>query len=748
MPAYAFLDWWGLLGTGIQSIFAWVTYNRDAFADNVSWRQAQKYQQKNYHISWIAVARDDIRDMMGISVNRINNYMLVATLILSAACGAVTSASFNAACPSFLVYAFFICVAISICFLSLSIMLGIKGQNTAFTKTMQLLTFQVRPENPADYNHDYMTQAQWIEQKGLKQLFRIPGLMPNYELDPGERERLKASIPEKLRKQYTNMDKRTPLHTRGGQESFVPEDATPLENLDVSSDHLWYLSKFSDFMRLWLPYDKFAKYCMGLGIVALGQAAMYFVVASLMSQGWGPLPEYSTVIGCFIFTYMIVVVVYSNIKETPMAVQVFLGCLLLMAPSLSVVGAVATNETVADIVVPASFLCHTVFWLSSFFFSYGVALREPEIVLSGQRENFWKRESTQTGGSQNYGEKIGKPEADDWGMWEDTPEQDADEDEGKHTSGWKGDNFANAGAVGAMSSGSSTAHWPTDDAEFRPKVKETMDKVKLVLRVTIFMSFLPWAMLTVWSFHSFLIEDASSPLWKNWAKTVKTPAVSSWPVFFRPHTIACADATVFLADEYRIFELQDGKLEEHPCRLNSTITDITVSCESNGMACKPLVLSDGVLVDCKANRSMRFLQELIPPDFIAAYSASGQGLAVTEQTLVAAHGAKLVTYRWNKLQDGWQPEWHLGDLAEPSLRALSVDEDKLLLFNARDANNIAVHRRSLGDMRLDGSWALEDTLAPLSGGCALAKGDSALILPLSPSPPGAVRPLTEVVLRL
>lgn len=92
-----FFDWWGFLGTGIQSfgafcnfwifhdlicvyvfqkvdclvnwifgdlcltflrffvsarsIFAWVAFNRDGFADNVSWRQAQKYQQKNYNIS-------------------------------------------------------------------------------------------------------------------------------------------------------------------------------------------------------------------------------------------------------------------------------------------------------------------------------------------------------------------------------------------------------------------------------------------------------------------------------------------------------------------------------------------------------------------------------------------------------------------------------------------------------------------------------------------------------------------------
>lgn len=735
MPA--FLDWWDLLGTGIQSVFAWVTFNRDAFADNVSWRQAQKYQQKNYHISWIAVARDDIRDMMGISVNRINNYMLVATLILSAAAGAITSASFNTACPAFLVYAFFVCVAISICFLTLSIMFGIKGQNTAFTKTMQLLTFQVRPENPADYNHDYMTQAQWIEKKGLRELFRIPGLRPNYGVESHwlNSAPLDKRMSAKLRKEY-GIDR---LGSAPDQRrAAAPEDQTPLENLDVSSDHLWYLTKFADFMRLWLPYDKYAKYSMGLGIIALGQAAAYFCVASLISQGWGPLPEYSTVIGCFCFTYMIVIVVYSNVKHTPVLAQLFLGCLLWIAPCLSVVGAVSRNETVVDIVVPISFACHALFWLATLIFSFGLDRFESHHMGFASSENFWKgrtkepqddsRRSLEN--QRRAAEGLGKPAAaHDWGMWEDTPEQDPDSDDR---------------AAGPM--GAEGKHWPTDDAEFLPKVGETTDKVKRVLRLTLFMSFLVWALLFIWNFHSLLADDPSSPFLKSFVASETTFAVKAWPTFFRPHAIACVGDSIFLADEYRVFRIQDGKPEEYPCSLNSTILDITASCDDKSMLCKPLVLSDGLVVDCSSGQAMRFLQEAVSPDFIAARAVAREGLAGTELKLVAAHGAKLVMYRWNQLQDGWLPEWQLGLLAEPSLRSISIEGEKLLLFNAREPNNIAVHRRNLGTMQLDGSWALGSKAAPLVAGCARAQGNSALILPLSASPPGALKPLVEVSL--
>ena len=85
---------------------------------------------------------------MGISIHRINNYMIVATLILSVAAGALLSVSFSPDCPGFIVFAFYLCTGISLMFLMESIMFGVKGQNSAFTNTMKLLTYQVRIDLP------------------------------------------------------------------------------------------------------------------------------------------------------------------------------------------------------------------------------------------------------------------------------------------------------------------------------------------------------------------------------------------------------------------------------------------------------------------------------------------------------------------------------------------------------------------------------------------------------------------------
>eukprot|EP00438_Fugacium_kawagutii_P032267 Skav209898 [mRNA] locus=scaffold2642:404817:414089:- [translate_table: standard] len=70
------------------------------------------------------------------------------------------------------------------------------------------------------------------------------------------------------------------------------EEATPLESLVMRTSHTWYLSKFAEFMRLWHPYDMYAKYSMGLGILCLGHSSTYFALGVLSVQDYY-LTEYA-----------------------------------------------------------------------------------------------------------------------------------------------------------------------------------------------------------------------------------------------------------------------------------------------------------------------------------------------------------------------------------------------------------------------------------------------------------------------
>jgi len=392
MPA--FTDWYDIIGTGVQSLFAWTTFNRDAFADNVGWRQNQRYQQKNYHISWIAVARDDIRDMMAISVNRLNNFMIVNGLILGVAGSAITSASFNTKASPFLVSAFLVCIATAIVFLVLAIMFGIKGQNCAFTNTMKLLTWEMRPENPADYNHDYMSQAQWIEKNGLTQMFRIPGLMPNYKTDA---KVLEHELPEHMKKlkaeaaakgQYAGKHAGS-MRARGSDSELVAEDFTALEHLEVSSTSLWYLTKFGHFMRLWMPYDTHCKYAMGMGMLSLGHAGAYFTMATILSGGWD-VPWYAAVGACFAFVYMVALVIQQNFKEVGPALKFTITAVLCLGPTLGVYAATTKVDLLHKYLWIMCFFFHFAFWSFAYFGTYSPkVLRASRLGAVGTEGGFW-----------------------------------------------------------------------------------------------------------------------------------------------------------------------------------------------------------------------------------------------------------------------------------------------------------------------------------------------------------------------
>eukprot|EP00971_Amphidinium_carterae_P027955 550528-Amphidinium_carterae.1 len=217
-------------------------------------RQAQVYQEKNYHLAWIGIARSDIQSMLSLTVQRINNYMLVATLILTIAANYIVSVSFPDEASQLLVSACGLSFGVSVIFFSISIMFAVKGQNSAFTNTMRLLTWEIRPENPQPYEHDYRMQAQFMER--FQGLFRVPGLkacflQPELRLTPG---------------------------TSG-------KNASELEDVNPPTKELLYYARYAKVMELWEPYDTKSRYCIGLGLYSMTQGAAYYSLGAMLYHG-------------------------------------------------------------------------------------------------------------------------------------------------------------------------------------------------------------------------------------------------------------------------------------------------------------------------------------------------------------------------------------------------------------------------------------------------------------------------------
>merc|ERR1719181_1094978 len=125
---------------------------------------------------------------MNITVTRIQNYNLVATLIVGMSWAGLLGFTFDSNCPAFIFNAFWVSMGLSIMYFSQSIMFAVKGQNSAFVNTMRLLTWELRPENPSHYSHDYMSQAQQLEKEGFRSVFRLPGCAPKQQEKPSKED--------------------------------------------------------------------------------------------------------------------------------------------------------------------------------------------------------------------------------------------------------------------------------------------------------------------------------------------------------------------------------------------------------------------------------------------------------------------------------------------------------------------------------------------------------------------------------
>jgi len=700
-----FFDWFSVLGTGIQSTFAWATFNRDAFVDNVSMRQQQRYQQRNYHISWIAIARDDIRDMMGISVNRINNYMIVGTLILSIAGGTLVSVTLDSNCPDFLVLAFYLSIGTSIVFLMLSIMFGVKGQNCAFTNTMSLLTYQVRPENPAEYSHDYMKQAQWIEQNGLQSLFRIPGVFPNYHTAP------ETVTPDS----FANMKG----HVKDSTQGVNLEDATPLESLVRRSSHTWYLTKFAEFMRLWHPYDTYSKFSMGLGVIALGQGSAYF-----MSSKLAVLDTYlSPLVACIVtatFMYMVVTVTIQNFKSRNPLLRFSAVCFLVAGPALGNAAAIGDDLLVLQqVVVPIAFLSHCIFWVCCFKLAQNDLFDDKLDLIRGGQGNW----------SSSNGETI----------------PDSVEHNSSCRDRRRGHQHSEVGRMpeSAPEMRGSSDTWPTDSMDFEEKAATLHEHIKFTVRLTLAVSAFLWFGAAAWAAVKYWI-DPLERVWRVPEEPVLTSALVEqasfrWPSpLFRPHAFACAAGQYFATDGLRVFEVfkSEGAMEVF-CRVENFIDDIAPIC--NRSVCHPLALVRGrsgaqaEVIDCATGDRRPILQETRLAKHFAVLPGTGSWAnpqRLEDQRIMVIHeGGEVAQYVWS--QDGQQlkPEWYVGHFGS-SLNSIGVDGGRLLAFySALKAKDTVVEAYNMKTMRQQGKWRIPRTeLLPLTAGCPLEDSSSALAL--------------------
>ncbi|KAF4690789.1 pumilio domain member 4 [Perkinsus olseni] len=201
------------LANGAGSLFS---YNKDVFVFDQTLRQQKVHQIQNIRLQQVGLYREDLRDLFGLTISKMDNYLVVNTLMLGFCIALFYDGVLPQQNPPWL---WWMCLDLSgsTIFLLISIWLSLHASITAQSMVVKLLTQWLRL--PLPRTEDIAAASATIEDYEccpVSSILRIPGLQ---RLDP---RRKKVDMDD-----YTKVDKDGRVSGEGDRLSTLIGDRQP-----------------------------------------------------------------------------------------------------------------------------------------------------------------------------------------------------------------------------------------------------------------------------------------------------------------------------------------------------------------------------------------------------------------------------------------------------------------------------------------------------------------------------------------
>ena len=262
-----------------------LSYNRDTFADSTAMQQNQTYQEKNYHINWIASVREEMRDFLTIFVGRLQNSGVLNTLLFALSTGFLCEGRLDSNAPQPLVLAYYSSLMVSMLYFACSILFSFVGAACAYDEGTKFMMKFV-PDVPDLYNFDFVSQL--LEWEGKGEALRVPFVMdPRRLAEKKERQRAKAEPEghserlEKMRKSFK--EPTTVDYLRKGTAQWK---SSPERDLEMDGAERSFYEIINQYTLLWEPCCLASDDAMALGVFALLQSFAYYFYG--LDMTWPP----------------------------------------------------------------------------------------------------------------------------------------------------------------------------------------------------------------------------------------------------------------------------------------------------------------------------------------------------------------------------------------------------------------------------------------------------------------------------
>lgn len=328
-------------------------YNRKGYFFDKELRTTRLYQSQEMNVRQFELYREDVRDLVDLTVGKMENYLIVNTLQLG-----FTIAVFVEGRPEpeawtkpWMVCLLMICNVGAFMYFLLSIWLSMHASVAAHSFGVRLLTQFVRLPVPDERQLDEARAlSSEYEGSSAKQMLRVP------------------LFKQQLRKLVSTMDD---VAFCADGSALDAADSAPLEPFeDGHLSPVAMLQHVRLFRRLqanWQSYDAYARVCMAMGTNQLLHTYSYYCLGILVGPHHMPWPAFSCVIILTTCAWIIARLdLYLSTRILVVAAALLVLPPLLTTASLAITlqyGArVPELEAVARFLVPCVFALH-VLWL-------------------------------------------------------------------------------------------------------------------------------------------------------------------------------------------------------------------------------------------------------------------------------------------------------------------------------------------------------------------------------------------------
>eukprot|EP00930_Biecheleria_cincta_P034028 TRINITY_DN23556_c0_g1_i1.p1 TRINITY_DN23556_c0_g1~~TRINITY_DN23556_c0_g1_i1.p1 ORF type:complete len:815 (+),score=113.05 TRINITY_DN23556_c0_g1_i1:55-2499(+) len=768
---------WMLAGAGFAGVYSWASgvysYNREAWMNDIQVEQAHAYQEDNLRISMHSMHREEIRDLVDSDINKINNSILVATLILSLAGEMLVEGQIPKDCPAFVLNAYMLCLGSAIFHLSMSILFGICSSSEAYKSAARLLTKTIRPdwdkifkrlkrreatETTATFENMPLSAmmmpplASRLRKTVRSQMHGDAAVQPataagdtdashddagSSQQAASERRHTRPPTTRKrpsvatapcafaVNSEWLEDGEARDMQQAEAEEQSDSDEEFPadLDNDVITPEHIGnvvWRRKWTDYSQDWTQYSSCMFKCVAFGVTHLLEACGYLAVGTLYSgyaDAWAfwAVQILFSVINVLVVNFFLARFKAKKVRNKVLRWVITLdprcvACIVASGPFFCVIAAATSIESWDRVLVPMCYGAHTL--VECFFIDSFV---DDDLGDEQQEEKPAADGDNSRSGNDTFRSMVslaGDKET-DTALLHGCPDPE-DPDRVEMTAATcKTPRMPSLDFAG------------TRDADLRRSMPKIMLHKGLIVIKLLWISAFVWALWGAAFGMDFQNEQAVMPMMNYGPRVLKTESIhfDTPSPYFRPHALVCPKGKIFVADKYRVFELVGKNMEVRTfkCNVTGTIADIGATCTGN--ICSPVVLLNGNpphVLDCKTGEQLPLLQTSMPATKLAVYSSEPLGPG---HTIFASVDNIVTAYGWSLEHRGWAPWW---DVTSRQNEILSIDimNGQLIMFREKGL----VEVQDLKSGQQCGLWTLPQSTTVIGGGCAEPISSSVLVL--------------------